>query len=136
DYVYGLAYGGLDGKWIDGGAGNDHIEGGGGNDYLSGGAGNDHIEGGGGNDGLDGGGGNDKLYGNQGRGPLSGGPGADYLNAGDKSWEGGINEPERLIGGAGVDTFVRHKRVFFADDPDVFVDYNSALDKVEKIWHA
>ncbi|WP_165073374.1 calcium-binding protein [Paludisphaera rhizosphaerae] len=136
-----------------GGDGNDYVDGGSGNDYLSGGAGNDNLYGYAGNDTLSGDAGDDKLYGGDGddylyggdgndqlRGEagydrLYGGNGNDYLDAGYRIG-GSIDYGEYLQGGAGADTFVRHKSVFSFDDIDYFSDYNSGQgDTTETNWH-
>jgi Ca2+-binding RTX toxin-like protein len=133
---------------INGGDGNDVIHGDNtvfsrgsdGNDTIDGGTGNDTIYGGGGDDTIYGGDGNDSLFGEGGRDFLSGGNGNDYLDGGYWAYGspfGGINVADQLYGGAGADTFVRHKVVFSSDDTDVFADYNGAQgDTTKNVWHS
>jgi hypothetical protein len=41
-----------------------------------------------------------------------------------------------LYGELGADTFVRHKSIFWPNDPDVFVDYSSSHgDSTDTDWH-
>lgn len=108
--------GGNGNDFIDGGNGNNIIFGGNGNDSLSGGGnaisndtmygeyGDDSLDGGYGEDVLDGGYGNDKLFGFFGNDTLNGGAGNDRISG--SFLHTGINEIDRLTGGAGADTFV------------------------------
>lgn len=149
DNVYGYAgndnlSGGDGDDYLDGGDGNDYLGGGNGsdrlygqkgNDSLSGDAGNDYLYGGDGDDYLYGGDGNDQLRGEGGYDRLYGGNGNDYLDAGYRIG-GSIDYGEYLQGGAGADTFVRHKSAFSFDDMDYFSDYNSGQgDTTENDWH-
>ena len=127
---------GLDGNdYLNGGNGADYLAGGNGNDTLDGAAGNDKLYGEAGDDTLYGGDGNDELRGGDGYDRLYGGNGNDYLDAGYRIG-GSIDYGEFLQGGAGADTFVRHKSVFGFDDIDYFTDYNSSQgDSVDNDWH-
>jgi Ca2+-binding RTX toxin-like protein len=148
DVIFGeggddVIYGGGGDDVINGGDGNDTIygdmhgfaRGSDGNDTIDGGAGDDVIHGQGGNDTLRGGDGNDRLFGDSGVDHLYGGNGKDYLDGGFWSFDS-LNVADYLEGGAGADTFVRHKSVFGSDDLDFFADYNSAQgDSVDNVWH-
>jgi Ca2+-binding RTX toxin-like protein len=116
DWLEGSAGGDL----LNGGDGNDSLYGGDGNDLLYGGLGDDLLFGGLGNDHLDAGAGNDILMGDDGSDRLFGGDGNDRLDGG---FDGDTDE---LNGGAGLDTFVIHKRrfdsPFFPQENDTITD--------------
>ena len=114
---------------VEGGQGNDvidaseqanarirlRLDGGEGDDTITGGAGRDVIRGGDGNDTLDGGDGRDQVRG----------------DAGDDTIDGGDdNQQDRLIGGAGADTYVVHA----AQKADAFRGFNPATgDEIEEV---
>ncbi|MFO0908067.1 MAG: calcium-binding protein [Isosphaeraceae bacterium] len=137
-----ILYGGAGNDYLDGGDGNDQLWGDttsdastDGNDVMYGGNGDDMLNGGGGNDSLSGDAGNDRMFGGSGQDYLYGGDGNDYLDGGYIAY-GDINVADMLYGGAGADTFVRHKSVFGFDDLDRFVDYSSAQgDSTDNVWH-
>ncbi|MDR3618310.1 MAG: hypothetical protein P4L85_03095 [Paludisphaera borealis] len=150
DFLYGYAgadslYGGIGDDALLGGIGNDTLSGDAGKDTLYGEAGVDTLDGGDGDDALFGGlgddylyggNGNDRLSGNEGWDHLYGGNGNDYLDAGYFIADGSLEWGEYLSGGAGADTFVRHKSFFGFDDPDYFTDYNSGQgDSTDNVWH-
>jgi Ca2+-binding RTX toxin-like protein len=115
-----VLFGGPGDDWIEGDAGADTLYGEDGSDHLDGGKGDDYLYGGNDDDGLYGGEGTDRLFGDA---------GADHLDGGDGDFD-------VLIGGAGPDTFVRHKHVFWLDDTDDFRDFSTAQgDNVQNIWH-
>lgn len=128
---------------IEGGNGNDTLVGGPGYDQMRGDQGNDTMWGGQDGDWMWGGADNDILYGEAGSDRLYGEGGMDRLYGGtdDDFLDGGYGDPsgtaDFLEGGQGRDTFVRHKRVFWFDDRDIFNDYrSSAGDRVQNVWHA
>ena len=82
-----------------------------------------------GDDLLYGGSGHDQLFGRSGRDWLFGGSGRDLLDGGDDGTQ------DLLWGGSSDDIFVRHKKVWGADDPDSFQDFDkSELDSVFNDW--
>lgn len=78
------------------------INGGSGSDLIVSGEGNDTVRGGAGDDTLVGGGGHDQLFGEAGEDLLQGDAGDDRLDGGKDG------RADRLIGGAGADTFIEH----------------------------
>lgn len=114
---------GVQGCYIDAGAGNDYIQGGEGNDTITSGAGKDKAFGGIGDDRVGGNGGHDALYGEAGKDRIYGGDGNDTCDGGsstDRIWaeagnntyygQGGddylyarTNSADILYGGSGTD---------------------------------
>jgi Ca2+-binding RTX toxin-like protein len=94
----------------------DIVLGRGNNDQLFGGIGRDLLIGGDGNDILEGDSGDDQIFGGLGNDILNGGDGNDILIGIEANTLGNPNqfESDRLIGGAGVDTFV------FGDQNNIF----------------
>jgi Ca2+-binding RTX toxin-like protein len=97
--------------------------GGKGNASLIGGSGGDHLDGDDGDDRLRGNDGHDSLYGGDGLDDLAAGRGNDDLDGGyDDYWD-------RMAGGTGADTFVRHEHVSFlgwrAYNPEDILDFNA-----------
>jgi Ca2+-binding RTX toxin-like protein len=144
DYLYGgtendYLYGGSGDDWLYGGAGHDTLLGEFGRDHLYGEAGLDILWGGEQDDWLYGGGDNDELHGEAGDDHLDGGLGRDTLDGGsdDDYLDGGYDNYEDLLwGGLGRDTFVRHGRRFGRPPlADLRMDFNSAEDLIETIWH-
>jgi Ca2+-binding RTX toxin-like protein len=112
--------------------GDDWLYGENGDDWIYDGyTGNDHLYGGQGNDNLIGTSGNDNLYGEGGLDALSGGADNDLLDGGFD----GLND--LLDGGAGADTFVRHRRLYPGRYPaeETLSDYAKAVDAVMTVWH-
>ncbi|WP_019500309.1 beta strand repeat-containing protein [Pseudanabaena sp. PCC 6802] len=91
---------------IVGGTGNDSLTGTAGNDTISGLGGLDTLSGLAGNDSINGGDGNDILIGGLGNDTLLGGNGNDTLTGADPTSGFGLNEIDRLTGGAGSDRFI------------------------------
>jgi Ca2+-binding RTX toxin-like protein len=111
--------------------GNDWLYGEGGNDDLFGGDNNDYLYGGADNDDLFGENGDDHLYGQAGLDNLYGGNDNDWLDGGYDQ------QKDRLTGGPGADTFVRHRRRYdfwFVDNEQELLDYDSAVDEVITRW--
>ncbi len=123
-----IMFGGNGDDELFGDSGNDILRGMNGEDRLDGGSGHDRLDGGANNDLLIGGSGNDELIGRGGFDMLFGGQGNDILDGGDD----GISDLQH--GGAGADTFVRHKHLG-ADDPDNFLDLDpDEGDERENDW--
>lgn len=120
--VNNLAGTGIKSVVADGGTGNDTISGEGqttkGVSLVGlGGDGDDTLTGGAGNDVLSGGSGNDTLSGGKGLDVLSGDDGDDTLDGGKDG------KKDILIGGAGKDTFLRHRiKAAFAIFDEIVVD--------------
>jgi Ca2+-binding RTX toxin-like protein len=141
DYYANFAdtiYGGEGQDWLDGESGADNIFGEGGNDFILGSFGNDTLQGGAGNDYLYGEHGDDRIFGQDGIDYLFGGDHNDYLDGGYRTDpNSSIDQPDVLYGGAGKDTFARHRSTFLGlgtADPDVFADYGSG-DSTDNIYH-
>lgn len=81
------------------------------------------VNGGSGNDLIHGGSGNDNLVGGTGKDTVRGGAGNDRLDGSDD------NTTDVLVGEAGADTFVQHKKFIFFDE-DTLVDLGPGDTKV------
>jgi predicted extracellular nuclease len=120
---------------IDAGAGRDRIHAGAGDDLVDGGAGRDNIYGGAGHDTIDGGAGNDWIFAGGGDDVITAGPGNDWVfgGAGDDIIMSGDGRNDKVVGGAGADTFV-FSAAFAEDqsrDKTVIFDFDVNEDMID-----